>query len=53
MFLPDATWEDVKAQLGQTDLLVYPLGALETYGVALPLGTESYVVEHIARAVGE
>lgn len=53
MYLADVTWQDVKAQLESTDLLIYPLGALETYGTALPLGSETYAVDHVARALGE
>lgn len=49
-FLPDMTWEDVKAALEQTDLALIPVGAIEQHGPHLPLGTDYFGAFDLARA---
>jgi creatinine amidohydrolase len=46
-------WVDFDALRRQTDLAIVPTGAVEVYGPHLPTGTDSIVVTHIARRVGD
>lgn len=46
-------WVDFDELRQQTDLLIIPTGAVEVYGRHLPVGTDTIVVTHIARKVGE
>jgi creatinine amidohydrolase len=46
-------WVDFDELRQQTDLLIIPTGAVEVYGQHLPVGTDTIVVTHIARQVGE
>lgn len=46
-------WVDFDAIRQQTDLLIVPTGAVEVYGQHLPAGTDTIVITHVARLVGE
>lgn len=46
-------WVDFDAIRGKTDLVIIPTGAVEVYGQHLPAGTDTIVVTHVARQVGE
>lgn len=46
-------WVDYDALRRETDLVIIPTGAVEVYGAHLPVGTDTIVVTHIARRVGE
>ncbi|HMM40545.1 MAG TPA: creatininase family protein [Thermomicrobiales bacterium] len=46
-------WVDFDAIRETTDLVIIPTGAVEVYGTHLPVGTDTIVVTHIARQVGE
>lgn len=52
MNIKDVPWVDVQEKLRTTDLLIIPLGATETYGPHLAMGTESYVGDHVATDLG-
>jgi creatinine amidohydrolase len=46
-------WVDFDALRKVTDLAVVPTGAVEVYGQHLPTGTDTIVVTHVARRVGD
>lgn len=46
-------WVDFDALREQTDLVIIPTGAVEVYGQHLPVGTDTIVVTHVAKSVGE
>lgn len=46
-------WVDFDAIRQQIDLVIIPTGAVEVYGQHLPVGTDTIVVTHVARQVGE
>ncbi|MHB0870477.1 MAG: creatininase family protein [Chloroflexota bacterium] len=52
MNIKDVAWVDVKEKLGSTDLLILPLGATETYGHHLAMGTESHIADYVATELG-
>ena len=49
LLLQELTREEARACAPQT-LLVFPVGSTEQHGPHLPVGTDTFVVEHIARA---
>jgi creatinine amidohydrolase len=53
MYMLEQPWVDFDAQRQRTDLVIIPTGAVEVYGQHLPVGTDTLVVTHIARQVGE
>lgn len=46
-------WVDFDAIRQENDLVIIPTGAVEVYGQHLPAGTDTIVITHIARRVGE
>lgn len=46
-------WVDFDAVRQETDLVIIPTGAVEVYGQHLPTGTDTIVITHVARRVGE
>ncbi len=52
MNIKDVAWVDVKEKLASRDLLIVPLGATETYGHHMAMGTETYVADHVATELG-
>ncbi len=52
MNIKDVAWIDVKGKLASTDLLIVPLGATETYGHHMAMGTETYVADYVAKELG-
>jgi creatinine amidohydrolase len=52
MNIKDVAWVDVKAKLASTDLLIAPLGATETYGHHLAIGTEIAVADYVGNELG-
>src|SRR4051812_21099727 len=46
-------WVDLDALRRRTDLMIVPTGAVEVYGPHLPTGTDTIVIEHVARRVSE
>lgn len=53
MYMMEKPWVDFDEQRQQSDLLIIPTGAVEVYGQHLPVGTDTIVVTHVARQVGE
>lgn len=53
MYMMEKPWVDFDALRKETDLVIIPTGAVEVYGQHLPVGTDTIVVTHIARRVGE
>lgn len=53
MNVKDMTWMEVRDALERTDLLIYPLGATETYGPHLPTGLEIIVADWVADRLGQ
>lgn len=49
----DKPWVDFDELRRKTDLVILPSGAVEVYGEHLPVGTDSIVVTHIAKRVGD
>ena len=53
MYVMNRPWVDFDELRGETDLAIVPTGAVEVYGQHLPTGTDSIVVTHVARRVGD
>lgn len=53
MYMLEQPWVDFDAIRKTTDLVIVPTGAVEVYGQHLPVGTDTVVVTHIAKRVGE
>ena len=53
MYMMEKPWVDFDAMRSETDLVIIPTGAVEVYGQHLPAGTDTLVVTHIARLVGQ
>lgn len=53
MYMLEQPWPDFDAIRRETDLVIIPTGAVEVYGTHLPVGTDTIVVTHVARQVGE
>ena len=47
--LDELTWREVSRILARDPRLVVPVGALEQHGPHLPLGTNTFIAEHVAR----
>jgi creatinine amidohydrolase len=52
MNIKDVAWVDVKEKLASSDLLIVPLGATETYGPHMAMGTETYVADYVGTELG-
>ncbi|HTU03533.1 MAG TPA: creatininase family protein [Candidatus Sulfotelmatobacter sp.] len=52
MNIKDVAWPDVKAKLDKSNLLIVPLGATETYGHHLAMGTEIAVADYVGNELG-
>lgn len=53
MYMMNHPWVDFDAKRHETDLVIVPTGAVEVYGPHLPLASDTIVVTHVARQVGE
>ncbi len=47
----ELSWEEAKAQLGRTDIVIVPVGANEQHGPQNPLGADFLVAEALAKEV--
>ncbi|MFZ5824284.1 MAG: creatininase family protein [Bacillota bacterium] len=45
--------EEAQAKLKETAIAILPLGAVETHGPHLPVGTDNYIAARVARKVAE
>lgn len=52
MNIKDVAWVDVKEKLASSNLLIVPLGATETYGPHMAMGTEIYVADYVGNELG-
>jgi len=53
MQLIEMTWQEVENYLFSRKAIIIPLGSIEQHGLALPLGTDAYIAERIAKEVGK
>ena len=53
MNLLESTWKDVETYLEKKKSIIIPLASIEQHGLALPLGTDYYIIEKIASEVGK
>jgi creatinine amidohydrolase len=51
--LAHLTWEEVRDLAGQRAVAILPTGAIEAHGPHLPLGTDVFIAEAMARSAGE
>jgi creatinine amidohydrolase/Fe(II)-dependent formamide hydrolase-like protein len=49
--LCELTWPEAKARLEEVDIALLPVGSTEQHGPHLPLGTDAFDAEHLAREV--
>ena len=53
MNLEEITWMQARETLAQSDLLIIPLGATETYGPHLAMGSEKIIGDYVGSVLGE
>jgi creatinine amidohydrolase/Fe(II)-dependent formamide hydrolase-like protein len=51
--LGELTWPVTEQRFGQVDLVLLPVGAVEQHGPHLPLDTDAFDADHLARRVAE
>jgi len=51
--LGELTWPQAEARLNEVDLALLPVGALEQHGLHLPLDTDAFDADYLARKVAE
>ncbi len=51
--LGELTWPEAETRLKQTDVALLPIGAVEQHGPHLPLDTDAYDADYLARRVAE
>jgi creatinine amidohydrolase/Fe(II)-dependent formamide hydrolase-like protein len=51
--LAELTWPEAEARLKQVDVALLPVGAVEQHGPHLPLDTDAFDADHLARRVAE
>jgi creatinine amidohydrolase/Fe(II)-dependent formamide hydrolase-like protein len=51
--LAELTWPEAEARFKQVDVALLPVGAIEQHGPHLPLDTDSYDADYLARRVAE
>ncbi len=52
-YLPHMTWPEVEDLLSRTDMVIIPVPALEQHGPQLPIGTDYYSGEELAKLVAQ
>ena len=52
-YLPHMTWPEVEDLLSRTDMVIIPIPALEQHGPQLPIGTDYYSGEELAKLVAQ
>ena len=53
MNLAEMNWQQAQAAFAKTDLAIIPTGAVEVYGPHLPLGSDGFVAQDLARRLAE
>lgn len=51
--LAEMTWSEAREAFARLKLAIVPLGSIEQHGPHLPLGTDWFIAEHLARLVAE
>jgi creatinine amidohydrolase/Fe(II)-dependent formamide hydrolase-like protein len=51
--LAELNWPQAERRLGEVDIALLPVGAIEQHGPHLPLDTDSFDADHLARRVAE
>ncbi len=49
----ELTWPEVEARLKEMDVAILPVGSIEQHGPHLPLDTDSFDAEYLARRIAE
>jgi creatinine amidohydrolase len=52
-YLPDMTWPEVESLLSRTDMVIIPITAIEQHGPQLPIGTDYYSGEELAKLIAQ
>jgi creatinine amidohydrolase len=52
-YLPDMTWPEVESLLSLTDMVIIPVTAIEQHGPQLPIGTDYYSGEELAKLMAQ
>lgn len=53
LYLEDMTWTEARDAFQSIDTVILPVGMCEQHGYHLPLGSDSFVADYLARRVGE
>ena len=48
-YLPHMTWPEVEDLLSRTDMVIIPVPAIEQHGPQLPIGTDYFIGEELAK----
>ena len=51
--LGELTWPQAKVRFSEVDIALLPVGAIEQHGPHLPLDTDAFDADYLARKVGE
>ncbi len=51
--LAEMSWPEVRVRFKETDIALLPVGAIEQHGPHLPLDTDAWDADHLARRVAE
>jgi creatinine amidohydrolase len=52
-YLPHMTWPEVEDLLSRTDMVIIPVPALEQHGPQLPIGTDYFTGEELAKLIAQ
>src|SRR5262249_18456203 len=52
-YLPDMTWPEVESLLSRNDMVIIPVTAIEQHGPQLPIGTDYYSGEELAKLIAQ
>jgi creatinine amidohydrolase len=52
-YLPHMTWPEVDDLLSRTDMVIIPIPAIEQHGPQLPIGTDYYSGEELAKLIAQ
>src|SRR5215468_6295871 len=52
-YLPHMTWPEVEDLLSRTDMVIIPIPAIEQHGPQLPIGTDYFSGEELAKLIAQ
>jgi creatinine amidohydrolase len=52
-YLPHMTWPEVESLLTRTDMVIVPIPAIEQHGPQLPIGTDYFTGEELAKLIAQ